>query len=337
MAPSEALRLCPGAALVQGNFHHYASVHMLLKSKLESLGFAVESSSIDEFYVDFPGSYPDARRLLEEFSGWVRREIGITVSIGVAPTKLLAKLASEIVKPCGLTLLPPDCLPGAIEHLGVERLLGIGKVSSRLLKSRGVSTLGHLMRAPEGLLCELGLTRGGICSLLSGDDDGEGVTLVAPPAKSISSRMTLPHDVDDPELLRNCLHFLSDHVSSRMRKEGLCAKTITVTIRYEDFSTTQKSRTLKENVVTCYEVVEHAIPLLDENLQRRKPVRLIGLGLSSLERYEGSMRQMPILNDELKRFLITDAVDRIRRRHGNKVITLASSACIFGGPPRQSM
>lgn len=336
MSPSEAARICPEAIFLSGDFSYYASVHRLMGSKLEALGFAVESSSIDEFYVESTSSYEATVSELRKFAEWVEASIGISVSIGVAPTKILAKLASEIVKPKGLTVLRPDELPCCLDKFGVERLLGIGKATVYFLKSKGILTLGQLRASPEIVLKQLGLSQDSILRLLSGLDE-DLIQLGEIPPKSISCRMTLPFDVSDKDTMLHCIHFLSDHVSSRMRKEGMCAKTITITIRYDDFETAQKSKTLCNNIVTGYEVAEFAMPLFESHWDRSRNVRLIGLGLSSLSMYEGSLRQVSLLPEELRKYNLTNALDRIRSRHGNKVISLASTSCIFGRHPRENM
>lgn len=336
MSPNEAARICPDAIFISGDFNYYASVHRQMGSKLEALGFGVESSSIDEFYVDSNTPYETAIQLLRKFAEWVEASIGITVSIGVAPTKILAKLASEIVKPRGLTVLRPDELPCCLDKFGVERLLGIGKATVYFLKSKGIFTLGQLRVAPEVVLKQMGLSQSSVSSLLSGLDEDE-IQLEKIPPKSISCRMTLPFDITDGDTLIHCLHFLSDNVSSRMRREGMCAKTITVTIRYDDFETAQRSKTLANSVVTGYDVADYALPLLESHWDRSRKVRLIGLGLSSLSMYEGSMKQVSLLPEELRKYDLTKALDTIRGRHGNKVISFASSACIFGRHPRENM
>lgn len=323
MSPMEAARLCPGAVFLPGDFDLYITYNKAMESKLRSMGLDVEVSSIDEFYVDFVGSYAEAEKSLRLFGGWVEQDLGITVSIGIAPTRTLAKLASEIVKPRGLTVLTPDRLPDSIVHLGVERLLGIGKVTAQYLRSRGVPTLGSLLSAPDKVLSEFGYDRdtiravlGGVCDIV--DDEADM------PPKSVSSRMTLAFDTDEKEDISHHLRFLCDHVSWRLRRECMCAKVMTVTARYDDFSTSTRSRTLPYYVSYAQQMVEFALPLWDAHFKKGSRLRLIGLGLSGLIPADAGVVETPILPGDRAWQDMSKTMDEIRKRYGSKKLFTGS-------------
>lgn len=335
MAPEEAIRLCPEVVFVQGDFNHYFSVHKQMEAKLQSFGYAVEAFSIDEFYMDFPTSYQNAEEILKGFSSWVEEKIGISVSAGIAPNRTLAKLASEIHKPKGLTVLLPSDLPERLDDLKVGRLLGIGKVTSAYLMKRGIHTLGQLRRCPDTILNQIGYSSRYINALLSGTDEDSSFLLLDE-AKSISCRMTLSFDTCSVEFILHCLRFLSDKVSSRMRKQKLRSRTVAVIIRYDDFSTLRRAATFKESIRTSYDAYDRAIPVFLRHYEPGRKVRLIGLELTGFER-DDAFVQPPILFEDIKRASLTLALDGIRSRHGNDSIRFASHSCIFGPQARDGV
>ncbi|HNZ08735.1 MAG TPA: DNA polymerase IV [Bacillota bacterium] len=323
MSPIEAERLCPGAVFLPGDFDLYITYNKMMETKLRSMGLDVEVSSIDEFYVDLGCKYAEAENLLRGFSAWVESELGITVSIGLAPTRTLAKLASEIVKPRGLTVLTPETLPDSISYLGVGRLLGIGKVTAAYLRSRGIHSLGSLLAAPDEVLSEFGYDHGTIRGVLCGEcdivDDGADM-----PPKSISSRMTLAYDTLEAEDIAHHLRFLCDHVSWRLRREGMCAKVLTVTARYNDFSTSTRSRTLPYYVSYAQQLAEFALPLWDAHYKKGRKLRLIGLGLSGLISASDGELQTSILPSDRAWQDMTRTVDEIRKRYGSRKLISGS-------------
>lgn len=327
MPPTEALKLCPQAIIVEGDFNLYVTFNKVMEGKLRSYGFPVEVSSIDEFYVDMYCSYEDAAALLNGFSEWVQAMLGITVSIGIAPTRTLAKLASEMDKPDGMTVLLPHELPGTITDLCVERLLGIGKSTSSFLRNKGIYTLGDLISADGRILSEIGFCTDTIEAVLKGNMEGNPEMAELPP-KSISCRMTLPFDTSDDELIDHCLHLLCDHVSSRLRKEGMTASRLSVTARYEDFRTTTLTRSFSRSFSSAYHIAEFAIPLWYKHYATGEKLRMLGLCLSRLEMSSERNKQLPILKQDAARQLVMEAIDRIRHRFGDHKLVLGSSLAL---------
>lgn len=323
MSPAEALRLCPESLIVEGDFSLYSTYNKVMGNKLRTYGFPVEVSSIDEFYVDMDCSFDTASEILAGFADWVRSTLGITVSAGLAPTRTLAKLASEMKKPDGLTVLRPEELPDSISHLGVERLLGIGKVTSKQLKTRGIFRLGDLIRADKLVLDEISYSSETIKAVLSGALEGNPLEPDAPP-KSISCRMTLPFDTIDDEMVRHCLNLICDHVSSRLRRQGMAAKRLSVTARYDDFSTSSLTRTFSRSFSSSYQVSELALPLWREHYGAGRPLRMLGICLSMLESSPEGAGQLPLLREDAARMSATFAIDRIRDRFGDAKLVMGS-------------
>lgn len=328
MPPEKALELCPGAIIVGGDFSYYLSVHRRMESRLIEMGLDVESSSIDEFYADFRGTYREAHDILAGYSSWVETALGITVSVGLAPTRVLAKLASEIVKPRGMSVLLPESLPAALDGLAVERLLGIGKATADFLHRAGIRTLGQLRQAPCEVLGQMGLDSKSIRAILAGEsdsvDEDNGLT-----PKSVSCRMTLPYDVDDQKSLEHCIFYLADRVSSRMRRHKQCARKLTLILRSPDFVTVQRSVTLKRALYTGFESAEQALRVFRAHFTQGDRVRLIGLCLSGLSNIEDAGLDLPLLPEDRKRLDLTSAMDLIRSRYGDSSLSIASASGIL--------
>lgn len=324
MPPEKALELCPNAIIVGGDFRYYLAVHRRMENRLIEMGLDVESSSIDEFYADFSGTYSEAREMLAGYSSWVESALGITVSVGLAPTRVLAKLASEIVKPSGLSVLLPEDLPEALDGFAVEKLLGIGKATSAFLHLSGIRTLGQLRHAPKEVLCQMGLDHSLIRSILSGTADSVEEDIQLPP-KSFSCRMTLPYDVDDQQSLEHCIFYLADRVSSRMRRHKQCARTLTIILRAPDFTTINRSTTLKKAIYTGFESAEQALRVFRGIFSPGMRVRLIGFRLSSLSTLEEAGLDLPLLPADRKFLELTSAIDLIRSRYGDSALSIASA------------
>lgn len=329
MPPEKALELCPDAVIVGGDFSYYVSVHRMMESRLRQMGLDVESSSIDEFYADFRGTYSEAESILKGYSSWVESSLGITVSAGIAPTRMLAKLASEIVKPRGLSVLLPEDLPEALDGFAVGRLLGIGKATASFLHLAGIRTLGQLRSAPIELLSQMGLDSRIIGAILSGTLEGTDQDSGLPP-KSVSCRMTLPYDVNDQKSLEHCIFYLADRVSSRMRRHRQCARTLTVVLRDPNFVTIHRSVTLSRALYTGFEAAEQALSVFRGLYRSGAKSRLIGLCLSGLSSVEDGGLDLPLLPDDRKRLELTSAMDRIRKRYGDSSLSIASASCISG-------
>lgn len=322
MSPYEASKLCKEAIFTSGDFAYYVSVNRMLELQLRSMGLHVETSSIDEFFVDIDATFEKAVHLMSDFAGWTSLNLGITVSIGIAPTRILAKLASEIVKPCGITTLRPEDLPGSILGYEANRLLGIGKATALHLSSQGIVTLGQLMRAPDEVLAQYGYDQSSIKALLSGNAEACDPVDDEPP-KSISSRMTLNYDTLSDETMHHCMSLLCDHVCCRMGKEGLCAKVITVTARYDDFETHTLTKSIREPIACGYQAAEHAIPMWKKHYIKGRKLRLMGLALSGLSSKTGLM-QLPLLSKDKALVDLEEVAMSLRRRFGDQALKTAS-------------
>jgi DNA polymerase-4 len=302
---------------------------------LESVTPLVEQLSIDEAFLDVRG----ARRLLgsgEEIAHLVRRrvraEVGLIVSVGVATTKFLAKLASDLSKPDGLIAVAPGTERAFLAPLPVSRLWGVGPATLQRLERMGVHTIGDVAELPESaLVASLGTSLGQRLRALACNDDPRAV-VPEREAKSIGAEETFAVDLDDPSECDRELVRLVDRVSTRLRRAHVQARTLTVKIRYGNFETKTRARTLPAAADVSTVFLATARELLDA-LDCERGVRLLGVSLSQLT--EAADAQGVLALDDAgtqadarveRRAAVERAADEVRDRFGARSVGPASLA-----------
>ncbi len=324
MPIQEAKRKCPHLILVEGNHSKYTETSARIFSLLKEFTPVVEVASIDEAYLDITGSlllYQSPLHIAQLIKNRILQQEGLTCSIGVAPNKLLAKLGSRLKKPDGLTIIERERVQEVLENLPVSQLHGIGPKLEEALKEMNIFTCGQLGRFPVSLLTK---RFGAIGERLHEMGLGEDESPVIPfdqeeDAKSISHSVTLEKDTSDPNLLRKVLLQLSERVSRRMRKEGFYGSKVVLTVRYSDFYTFSKQKTLPRWIQAGNEIFHHCLELF-ESIPHPKPIRLLGVGMGSLKK-EGY--QQPLFGNHEKRDKLFKAMDRLNERYGDWTITWA--------------
>jgi len=323
MPAARARRLCPHAVFIRSRMDRYGEVSCALRGIFARYTPLLEPLSLDEAFLDVTSSlrlFGDglaiARRIKEE----IREELGLVASVGVAPNKFLAKLASDLDKPDGLVVVPTDAIEAFLEPLPVSRLWGVGKVSNRDLAQMGVHTIGDLRRLPEALLVSrFANTAVHWARLARGIDDRR----VVPDrdAKSISHETTFATDIDDPEILRSWLLELTEQVATRLRRQGLRGKTVYIKVRYADFHTVTRSESLDAPSNVTRELTVTAAGLLRAQLARSpRPVRLLGMGVSALTAGAHAQGQLFETEDREQQRRIDTVVDSIKSRFGNRAL-----------------
>ena len=279
-----ALGRCPAAIVVAPRFQRYGEVSRQVMEILRSVSPVVQPVSIDEAYLDVTqavagGAAPiDVARGLKER---VRREVGLTISLGVAGSKSVAKIASDMGKPDGLTMVKPGTEMSFLAPLPVRKLNGIGPKTEERLLEGGIRTLGELAAlSDQWLEAEFG-KRGPELGLLSRGLDDRPVA-VQRVAKSISAEVTLARDVRDREMLAQVLAGLSRRVSERLERAGSRGRTVTVKLRLSDFTTFTRSVTLPAPTSAAEVVLDVAQRVLEHELSERAGrFRLLGVGVSN--------------------------------------------------------
>ena len=317
MSLSEARRLCPQATFIQANFSRYREASEKFMEILADFSPCIEPLGLDEAYLDVTGCeepYGSFRQMALAIKDRIRRELEITASVGVATCKVVAKIASELRKPDGLLEVTPGQEHYFLSPLPVARLPGVGKKTEPVLKGMGITTIGELASLPLNIV-EKNFGKFGVVihRYANGIDDRR---VEAPgEAKSISKQTTLAQDTLDRHFLEANLHHLCQQVSAELRSRDKQATCITLKLRYADFKRITRQVTLKEASNVRQVIFAAALRLLSQVLaQKGKPVRLIGIRVSSLS---GKERQLHMFDSETEKLEHLDkAIDQIRRKYG---------------------
>ena len=281
---SRAIRLCPDLVIVTPQFSKYRSVSQEIMTILRGVTPLVEPLSLDEAYLDVtenawgePLGVNVARRLKAE----ILNATGLTASAGVAPNKFLAKIASGWRKPDGLTVVAPERIESFLRQLPVDALWGVGPVTAKRLRARGIVRLVDVRSAdPEILRETVGSMGEWLQKLARGEDDRP----VEPnrSSKSSSSEETYSEDLTDLEWIRSEVARMARSNALWLGRKGLAARTVTIKVRYDDFTTVTRSHT-QPATSNPEEIVQRAVALLEKTEAGRRPVRLLGAGVHNLE------------------------------------------------------
>jgi len=322
MPMATALRLCPQAVVLPVRGRRYREVSERVFELLGRYTPLVEPLSIDEAFLDVTGCerlFGGAEAIARSIKHDVRDEIGLPASVGVAPNKFLAKLASDLRKPDGLVVITEENMRATLEPLPVSRLWGVGPAAEKRLERLNVQTIGQLRAVPlERLTDAFGQAGEHFHRLARGLDRRPVVPDSR--AKSISQECTFAVDVADAEQLRDVLVEQVEQVSRRLRRQGLKARTVTVKLRTGDFTTHTRSATLDDPTDLTGEIRRDTERLLSAWLGRhRRPLRLLGVGVSGLIRQGG---QLPLFGraqrDREQR--LDRTLDDIARRFGDGAV-----------------
>ncbi len=299
MSMTRARRLCPQAVVVRPEFEQLSAVSAAVMETFRSATSVVEPLSMDEAFLDVAGSLRRfgspvavARYLRERIADEQR----IPCSVGVAPTAQLAKLASRRAKPDGLVVVPRHTVTAFLHPLAVDELWGVGEKTAEQLHRLGLRTVGDLAHTPVATLRRaLGESLGSrLHAMAWGYDDRPVTSRRGPdePEHSIGSDETFGHDVDDPEVVCRELLRLSTKVAARMRAAGVAGRTVTVKVRFADFTTITRSRTLREATNLTPEVYATAVDLFTRLGLQRARLRLVGVRVEGLVDAATAPRQL---------------------------------------------
>jgi DNA polymerase-4 len=322
MGGRQARRLCPNAVVVAPRFEAYSAASKAVFAVFEDTAPVVEGLSIDEAFMDVRG--------LEHISGTpteiaarlrsqVRREVGLPITVGVARTKFLAKVASGVAKPDGLLVVPVGGELAFLHPLPVERLWGVGRVSAGKLRSRGIETVGEVAELSEAaLVTMLGRAAGRHLHALAHGRDPRPVT-VRRRRRSIGAQRALGRRARAPGEVEASLIALVDRVSRRLRAAGRLCRTIVLRLRFDDFTRATRSYTMGEATADTHAILETAIGLLRTSrpLIERRGLTLVGISLTNLADRGAVQLVLPFERSrELDR-----ALDEVRDRYGLAAIT----------------
>ncbi|KIH98706.1 DNA polymerase IV [Streptomonospora alba] len=324
-----ALRLCPDAVVFPPDGAHYKRVSEAVMDILLSVSPEVEPVSLDEAYLDVSGArrrLGDPVRIAELIRHRVHEEQSLTCSVGAAPSKLVAKLASTRCKPDGLLVVPPEQVTAFLHPLPVGALSGVGDKTEQTLTRLGLRTVGDVARVSAATLRgEFGTALGDRLAALSQGRDDRAV-VPSSPDKSIGAEETFPRDVDDPAMIHRELLRLSEKVARKMRAGGHVGRTVVVKLRRADFTTITRSRTLPESTDVAHEINAAARELYDAAGLERVRLRLVGVRVEGLAPVSESHRQLSLDEPETGWREAEQAMDAVTRRFGTGAIRPAALA-----------
>ncbi len=319
MPAAAAIRRCPQAVVLEPDFTEYAAASGAVMAIFREFTPAVEPLSLDEAFLDVSGALRRMRCGPAELGERIRRRVAadtdLTCSVGVAATLFAAKLASGLAKPDGLLVIPADRVLDVLHPLPVSALWGVGERTAERLAALGLRTVGELAAAPRASLRRAvgQAVADQLHALASGHDDRRVDPDVA--EKSVGAERTFGVDLADGAELRRELLRLAERTAATLRRRGLVAGCVTIKVRYADFSTVNRSRTLAVPTDIAAEVYRIAVELLDR-LGPARPLRLVGVRAEQLAAAESSALQMVLDEPEHGRRDAELAADAARSRFG---------------------
>ncbi len=289
MPMTRARRLCPEAIVLPPDFDAYAETSRGIRAIFESFTAVVESASIDEAFLDITGALHSVRdgsspaaMIGELIRAKVHDEQGITCSVGIGPTKFVAKLASNAAKPDGLREIPPADVVAFLHQLPVEAMWGVGETTAEKLHRLGLHQVAELAHTPRGTLQRaFGIHQGAHLHNLSWGRDPRPV-IGRPPERSVGSEETFGRDTDDEQVVCRELLRLADRTAARMRSSGVLGRTVVITVRFADFTQITRSATMRGLSDSGGEIHSQALVLWRALGLRRARIRKIGVRVTGL-------------------------------------------------------
>jgi DNA polymerase-4 len=325
MPVTRARRLCPQAVYIQPRHALYSAVSREVMAIFRAVTPEVEPLSLDEAFLDVSGSLRRLRMTPVQVAARIREQVAeqqsITCSVGVAPVKFVAKIASARCKPDGLLVVPAEAVLDFLHPLPASALWGVGDKAGEVLTRLGLRTIGDIAHIPrETLVRELGTAAGEhLWALAWGRDERRVVPRRE--EKSVGAEETFPADVDDPEVIRRELLRLSDRTARALRSAGCVARTVTVKLRLASFKTITRSRTLPEPTDVARVIYGVAVALYEgSGLDGRARLRLVGVRASGLRPASAATTQLAFGDRPVGWREAEQAMDRIARRFGDSAV-----------------
>lgn len=323
-----ARRLCPQGVFLPVRMARYQEISKNIFALCHFFTPLVEPLSIDEAFLDVTASvglFGPPEEMARKIKALIRDNTGLSLSAGVAPNKFLAKIASDLHKPDGLTVVPPDGIKAFLDPLPIGKLWGVGEATRKALAPFQVNTIGDLSRLPLSLLAgTFGEQGRRLYELARGIDERKVQT--DHETKSVGREETFDEDLLQMDLLKKSLLSLAQRVTRRMRRSGFAGRTITLKVKYQDFRQITRSLTLPETTNDGRTVYQQVCGLLSKTEAGRRPIRLVGIAVSHPDRPDQS-QQLSIFDSEgrpAKGDPLNRALDVIHEKFGARAVRPAT-------------
>lgn len=328
MPSSRARRLCPRVAVVHPDHDHYSAVSDGIREIFDTLTDRVEMASIDEAFIDLTTALRrlggDPVAVGERLRAQVMDEQGVPCSVGIGPSKFIAKLASKEAKPDGLRLVRPEQVIAFLHPLPVEAIWGVGEVTAGKLNKLGLDTVRDLATTPRATLQRaLGDNQGALLFDLAWGRDERSVLARQPAEHSVGSQETFSRDTDDASIVATEILRMADRTASRMRAQRMVGKVVTLSVRFADFTTVTRTGTMAAHTDRTNDIYAEAMRLFRRlNLQRAR-IRRVGVRVEKLVPKESTYQQ-PALDEPARGWGEAEAaIDKAVLRFGPKAVQRA--------------
>jgi DNA polymerase-4 len=320
MPMARAVRQCPNLVVIRPRMARYADISRKINEIFSRFTPLIEPISLDEAFLDVTGSiklFKSAENIGFLIKKAIKEELGLVASVGIASNKFLAKLASDLEKPDGFVIITDENRQEILDPLPVGKLWGVGTVAQKKLASFGIETVSQLRQASYVTVQSVfGNTTDTILDLAKGDDQRK--VQLPGRAKSISNEVTFAEDISGKDDMLAVVMDLVEQVATRLRDAGLSARTVTLKLRYNDFTTITRSKTLAEHTNVTADIWAASRGILNKwykNTKGGKSLRLIGLSVSSLS-LKMAVRSLFTDDGHQKQKTIDSAVDKIKHKYG---------------------
>jgi DNA polymerase-4 len=331
MPSRRAIEICPDLIFVRSDHNKYSEYSQKVMDILRDTSPIVEQVSVDEAFLDVSDMRQPIASIARDLQTRVLNETGLPCSIGCATSKLVAKIANDFGKkqvktgrsPQKITVIKAGAEADFLAPLDIQALWGVGPKTAQYLRSKGINTISALARLNDLEIKQIFGNQSETMRRRAQGIDTSPVQAEDDDPKSISNEITFHEDQDNPEKLLQILRQLSDKVGSRLRKAELAAWVVQIKIRYSDFTTLTRQTSMKECSNLDQDIFDLAQELLLNNLIRNRPVRLLGVGVTKLEKPHQQLSLWDENSD--KKHDLTKAVDKLREKYGKDIIKRADS------------
>lgn len=327
MTVKQAMKACPELILIQPNFDLYRKYSRRFMAIANQFTPLVEPVSIDECYMDITGSkiFGAPLDIAASLQNRIRSELSLPCSIGLSPNKLLAKMASDMKKPNGLTVLRIRDVPALLWDKPCNVLFGIGSKTAKKLEKLNIMTIGQLAASDEAMLIKQFGVVGSWMKAAAHGIDHSPVNPNRERNKSIGHTTTLPDNLTSREEVQRVLLNLSDQTGRRLRRQKLVASTVQITIRRPDMTTITRSHTLEVPTHSADDIYREACRLYDRHWKNGEPVRLLGVTLQNLSSVDETALQLDLFDYEQqpRKEALTKVMDKLRDKFGEDAVLTA--------------